>query len=125
MFELPKLSDMLSGFTTAEDQVESMISEAGLPSPPPGPVKMAKNIMDHFESMISKSGFPQPPQLPGLPSGFPPVPGLPGMPGTSSYQNTEDYTGGTGSGESLGETESVPVTTKEKTEKQGIEIVEA
>lgn len=120
MFELPKLSDMLSGFTTAEDQVESMISEAGLPSPPPGPVKMAKNIMDHFESMISKSGFPQPPQLPGLPSGFPP---LPGLPGTGSGEN--EYTGGTGSGESLGETESVPVTTKEKTEKQGIEIVEA
>ena len=121
MFELPRLSDMLSGFTTAEDQVESMISEAGLPSPPPGPVKMAKNIMSQFESMISGSGFPQPPQLPGLPSGFPP---LPGLPGTSSYQNTEsDYTGG--SGESLGETGSVPVTTQEKTEKQGIEIVEA
>ena len=123
--EIPKLSDILSSFTTIEDNVESMISEAGLPAIP-GPVKTVKQVMSQFESAISSEsglglpGFPPSglPQLPGFP-GFPGLPGHPGNPpgGEPNPPHSES---------SLGETESVNLpTTTTKEKGMGVEIVEA
>lgn len=69
MPELPKFSEFVKGFTAPEEQFESMLAEAGFPSPPPGPMKSAASVMESIESAIAASEFPSfaPPTLPAFP----------------------------------------------------------
>ena len=49
----PKLSELLTPVEDIENKVESAVSSATGISLPPGPVKVAKNIMSNIESSVS------------------------------------------------------------------------
>jgi len=112
MPELPKFSEFVKGFTAPEEQFESMLADAGLPTPPPGPMKTASQVMESFESVIAAGE---------LPAGFPSPPAFPAFP----FPEFGTPAGGAGRAESLGEVVEVETKTTTAPRRFEVEILEA
>jgi len=56
----PKLSELLTPVEDIENKIEGAISSATGISLPPGPVKVAKNIMGSIEGSMARLSLPRP-----------------------------------------------------------------
>jgi len=114
MQEVLKLSEFVKNFTVPEEEFEARMTEAGFPTPPPGPAKAASQLMEQIETTIAAGEFPAPPAFPAFP-----FPEFPFGGGTGE---------GKGKGESLGEVVEVEETRKKTTPRKSaveVEIIEA